>query len=309
VIRTGSVAAAVGAANHFIGERRFKELLFTNGLPWVIGFNGFATAYLAYDAAQFYFAARIADSTPDPGMVRFETRNDDAYFCPATSYVVRLVKPGVAPVRNEDTDEPKPLVWPPGVRRYSYRKTPELPAGNAPNHDNVQLAFNVLPPEAKPWYPCPPGTMPGYTAYRDTDYEYALSPVAPEPGGSPAEASVKEGGTEIWRLQYPGMPHKHFYPREPKSPLDGPVKDGRLVVRRDGNTRIVEAAIPWTEMPEVKKRLDAGQTIKFSFRVNDNGGRGCLELSRRRSVAKRNGSFTVDWVEHWANEMEFAFER
>ena len=37
------------------------------------------------------------------------------------------------------------MTWPAGIRRYSYRKKPELPAGNSPNHDNVQIAFNVLP--------------------------------------------------------------------------------------------------------------------------------------------------------------------
>ena len=169
----------------------------------------------------------------------------------------------------------------------------------APNHDNVQIAFNVLPASVKPAYLCPPGTMPGYIAYSDTDYEYALNPVAQKYGG----------GEEIWRLAVPGMPHKHFYPRQPKSPFDGPVKKGQLKFRRDGSTRIVEAAIPWSEIPEVKKRLDLGQTIKFSFRVNDNAGGGCMELSRNRSVAKRNGSFHVDWAEHWANELEFGFER
>ena len=34
--------------------------------------------------------------------------------------------------------------WPQGVRRFSYRKNPQLPAGNFPRHDNVQIAFNVL---------------------------------------------------------------------------------------------------------------------------------------------------------------------
>ena len=85
--------------------------------------------------------------------------------------------------------------------------------------------------------------------------------------------------------------------------------DGKLVITRDGNTRITECAIPWREIPAVKTALDAGKTIKFSFRVNDNAGVGCMELSRGRSVAKRNGSFKVDWVEHWANELEFAFEK
>ncbi len=244
--------------------------------------KGFATGYLACDDRFFYFAARIADDTPDEGMVRFETRDDDEYFYPEKSYAKK----------DGGLDE---LIWPAGVRRYSYRKDPELPAGNFPNHDNVQIAFNVLPAEAKPWYPCPPGTMPGYTGYYDTDYEYALNPVAPRYGG----------GVEVWRLRCPGMPHKHFYPRQGKSPYDGPVRDAKLVVRRDGNERIVEAAIPWSEIPAVKQRVDAGLTIKFSFRVNDNAGGGCMELSRGRSVAKRNGSFLVDWVEHWANELEF----
>ncbi|HEY8965896.1 MAG TPA: hypothetical protein VIM58_05600, partial [Candidatus Methylacidiphilales bacterium] len=35
-----SPAVAVGAAQHFIGERDFRELLFKNGLPWVMTFDG-----------------------------------------------------------------------------------------------------------------------------------------------------------------------------------------------------------------------------------------------------------------------------
>ncbi|BDI30485.1 hypothetical protein CCAX7_25360 [Capsulimonas corticalis] len=391
--------------------------------------NGLANAYLAYDAKYFYFAAKIADSTPDPGMVRFAKRDDDAYFYPATSYAkntssgsifsarwtgqiqpkysetytfstvsddgVRLWIDGkpvvdnwtdhgptedagtvtleagrkydikmeyfnsggggtaqlfwrsnseprqivpsdclfdagghaggltaqysmgtaladvkaarVDPVINftwADKEYPDPvftsspmqtLTWPDGIRRYSYRKDPDLPAGNAPNHDNVQIAFNVLDPDQKRYNPTVPGAMPGFVSYDDTDYEYALNPVAEQYGG----------GVEIWRLQVPGMPRKHFYPRQPASPFDGPVTDGKLVIKRDGDTRIVECAIPWTEMPLVKKRIDAGQTIKFSYRVNDNTDGPTMELSKHRSVAKRNGSFHEDWVEHWSNELEF----
>jgi hypothetical protein len=205
--------------------------------------------------------------------------------------------PANATVAAADEPSLTPLVWPAGVRRFAYRKAPDLPCGCAPNHDNVQIAFNVIPPDKKDWYPFPPGTMPGYIGYKDTDYEYALNPVAAQYGG----------GTEIWRLQHPGMPHKHFYARQPKSPMDGPVKSGKLVIRRDATTRYVECAIPWSEIPDVKKKLDANQPIKFSFRVNDNAGVGCLELSRGRSVAKHNGSFEADWVEHWANEVEFGW--
>lgn len=261
--------------------------------------QGFATGYLAYDNANFYFAAKIADDSPDEGMLRFETRNDDEFFYPEKSYVKRLANAGTAPFEDRDNDTPRELVWPEGVRRYSYRKDPELPSGNFPDHDNVQIAFNVLPADQKPNLPYPPGTLPGYTNYPDTDYEYALNPVAAKYGG----------GTEIWRLNVPGMPHKHFYPRQGKSSFDGPVKDGKLVIRREGNTRLVECAIPWTELPDVKKKVDAGETIKFSFRVNDNKNPVCMELSRYRSVAKRNGSFHVDWTEHWANELEFGIEK
>ncbi|HEX2948078.1 MAG TPA: hypothetical protein VHV83_00670 [Armatimonadota bacterium] len=429
--------------------------------------KGFANGYLAYDSNYFYFAAKIADDTPEAGMIRYETRNDDEYFYPQKSYVVdpektlekrdviwadsskdirALQKPGdtqdrVAavweatsksfaidvkmangeahqlalyfldwddlsrrtvkveisdlasgkildrrdvntfrygkyaiyniagnvrikistnswisgtlsglffdPVKtaikpngtmasfvkiDEETQgnwkglygndgyniisqqekypqyatislptevNKQELTWPDGVRRYSYRKRPDLPAGNAPNHDNVQIAFNVMPVGKDGMLANPPGVMPGFTGYKDTDYEYALNPVAPQYGG----------GTEIWRLNVPGMPRKQFYPRQPASPFDGPVKNGKLVTLRDGNTRIVEAALPWSEIPDVKKALDAGKTIKFSFRVNDNGAGG-YELSTGRSVAKRNSlTFHADWVEHWANEIEFAFEK
>jgi len=261
--------------------------------------KGFANGWLAWDDQCFYFAARAADSTPEGGMLRFETRDDDQFFYPEKCTIVRIEKPRIAPFRREDTAEPRELAWPQGVRRYSYRRNPDLPAGNAPNHDNVQIAFNVVPEADKPWAPFPPGTMPRYTGYWDTDYEYALNPVAERFGG----------GTEIWPLRRPDLPNKHYYPRQPKAPGEGPVKDGQLAIVHEGNTRITECALPWREIPHVKQALDAGRTIKFSFRVNDNANVGCMELSRGRSVAKRNGSFKVDWTEHWANELEFAFEK
>jgi hypothetical protein len=59
----------------------------------------------------------------------------------------------------------------------------------------------------------------------------------------------------------------------------------------------------------VKKRLDEGGTVKFSFRVNDDAHRGTMELARGRSVSMVNAhAFHVDWETHWANEVEFGFE-
>lgn len=201
--------------------------------------------------------------------------------------------------RWEDAVSAIELKWPEGVRRFSYRRRPDLPQGVTPPHDNVQLAFNVLPDDAKPWHPAAPGTFKGYAGYWDTDYEFALNPVALRYGG----------GVEIWKLRAPDLPDKHYYPRSPKHPLEGPVKNGKLAIKRDGQYRIVEAAIPWSEIPEVKTARDAGKHIKFSFRVNDNGGQGaCMELAYMRSASKRNESFKPTWTEHWANEIEFGWE-
>jgi hypothetical protein len=379
---------------------------------------GVATGYLAADKDYFYFAAKIADTTPYPGNIRFATRDDDQYYYPEKSYAkastasgnfsvrwtgkvtppttgryrfitvsddgVRLwvngkqvidnwtdhgptendaivdlkagepceVKmefyqggggaearlhwespdgkrrpvPGMFNAelfRNRDlsgtplvtrtdttidfawsgSDVPDPkfgdapmeeLVWNPGVRRFSYRKDPDLPAGNGT--DNVQIAFNVLPQAQKSWLPFAPGTMPRFMVYEDTDYEFALNQVADTYGG----------GTEIWCLQKPGMVRKHFYPRQPSSPADGgAITEGKLVMRRDGNTRIVECAIPWSAMPEVRDAWFAGKSVKFSYRVNDNSG-PAFELAAGRSVSKDNPrAFHNDWTTHWANELEF----
>ena len=79
--------------------------------------------------------------------------------------------------------------WPDGVRQYSYRKKPVLPAGCSPNFDNVQIAFNAIPLADDPvCFASPPGTPPMYCGYRDTDSQFALNKVADQYGG----------GTEIF---------------------------------------------------------------------------------------------------------------
>ncbi|GGH06442.1 hypothetical protein GCM10011586_23270 [Silvibacterium dinghuense] len=242
--------------------------------------SNLATAYLAYDDQFFYFAAKIADTTPDAGMLRFAKRDDDSYFYPT----------------HVQAPDGTPLTWPENVRHFSYRKHFDVPSGSG-EHDNVQIAFNVLP--AKPLLPHPPGVMPHFITYWDTDYEFALNTVAQEYGG----------GTEIWRLQAPGIPRKHFFPRQPHSPIDGGPVDGKLVTRYENGTRIVEAAIPWSAMPEVYARIQRGETIKFTCRVNDNKG-PAHELATGRSVSTTNSfTFHDDWKTHWSNELEFSADR
>jgi hypothetical protein len=242
--------------------------------------SNLATAYLAYDDRFFYFAAKIADATPDAGMVRFAKRDDDSYFYPT----------------HVQAPDGTALTWPAGVRHYSYRRHFDVPSGSG-EHDNVQIAFNVLP--TKPLLPHPPGVMPHFVTYWDTDYEFALNTVAPAFGG----------GTEIWQLQSPGMPRKHFFPRQMRSPIDSGPVNGKLVTRYENGTRIVEAAIPWTVMPEVYARIKRGETIKFTCRVSDNKG-PAHELATGRSVSTTNSfTFHDDWKTHWSNELEFVAER
>ena len=108
---------------------------------------------------------------------------------------------GDARIRWTENVEKIVHVWPKGVRHYSYRQRPELPCGQ--KHDNVQIAFNVLDDDAKPWYPSAPGMFKGYSGYWCSDYDLSLNPVAPALGG----------GTEIWKNRAPGLPDKHFFPR------------------------------------------------------------------------------------------------
>lgn len=283
--------------------RSLTEAAWLPFVPFEAGAEeGYAVGYLAYDEDYFYFAAKVADSTPCEGTLRFSERNDDEFFYPQVSYR-RLTEKG--PDGKEKEIEGKEglleLRWKEGVPRYTYRKGPVLPCGSVPRKDNVQIAFNaVADADEKDWQVSLPGRMPRFVAYKCTDYEYALNSVAQKYGG----------GGEVWRLRVPGMVRKHFYPRQPKCPQEGAVEDARIATVHENGTRITEAAIPWSELPEVKKLLDAGGTVRFSFRVNDNAGGPLLELARERSVSRVNYmAFHPDWQTHWANEIEFAFEK
>ncbi len=218
-------------------------------------------------------------------------------YLPGTGY--SKLQNEIAVVLRNDDDAKEVLKWPEGVRRYSYRKRPVLPDGQSPAFDNLQIAFNAIPAADDPvTIPNLPGRMPGFVNNRTTDSEFALNKVAPEYGG----------GTEIWRMEVPEAFRKHFYPRQPKAKWEGAVTEGRLVIRHEGGTRIMEGAIPWSEIPHVKALMEAGKPVKFTFRVNDNGGPS-MEFGRNRAATRKGGStFHPDWKTSYTNEIEFAFE-
>jgi hypothetical protein len=71
----------------------------------------------------------------------------------------------------------------------------------------------------------------------------------------------------------------------------------------------VECAIPWSELPHVKRKRDAGRTVKFSYRVNDDGGK-FQDLGMGRSVIEGTGhSFHPDWRGGNHVLLDFGFER
>lgn len=240
----------------------------------------------------------VAIDAPEPGLEGAAVEKDvGAGFSLSYGSAALHVAGDALPAWRGETVG-RTLKWPSGVRRYTYRRRPELPQGGQPPHDNVQIAFNVLSDLEKPWLPAAPGAFKTYSAYWDSDYCFDLNPVAERYGG----------GTEIWIERAPWLPDKHFFPRSPKHPKEGPVEGGRLAIRREGGLRLVDAAIPWTAMPEVKAARDAGRTVKFTCRVNDDAdANACTELTRNRSAAKRNESFKPAWKEHWSNEIEFGW--
>ena len=269
-------------------EQSFEEkmyLPFEKAAPGKTG--GLAIGYVGADDRFFYFAAKISDDSPHAGTRRFATRDEDADFYPEVSFTRRDGK----------TVEYR---WPAGVPRFSYRRWPAIPSAMPQaSFDNVLLAFNAIRPMEKDWLTHLPGRFPGFIWRQTTDYEYALNQVADKFGG----------GTEIWRLLAPGMPYKHFFPRQPKHPLEGAVNGAQLVVRYEAGWRIVECAIPWSEIPRVKARRDAGQTVKINFKVNDDRRSPDLMLSMNRSAAEGiSHSFHPNWIRQWPNEIEFGFE-
>ena len=279
VVRDGSTAAGMT-------EKAWLPFLkFDDGET-----NGVAVGYMAYDDDYFYIAARVVDNTPYDGTVRFETRDEDQYYYPKESIRV---------LRDKDGNETKreTLTWPEGVRHYTYRMRPHMVSGD--RTDNIQLAFNVIPAGEKGMLEYSAGTMPRFQAWKCTDYEHVFNKVAETHGG----------GSEVWRLLAPGVPRKHFYPRQPKAPVDGgPVPEGKFVMKHEGSTRIMEAALPWSEIPLVKEKMLKKEPVQLTFRINDNGG-SAFELASKRSVSKINTYALHDlWALSWSTEIEFGFE-
>jgi hypothetical protein len=254
---------------------------------------------ITFRAHGWHYRARLGGIFFDPadeaaGFVGFDRETSGEWFDGYGTegfYVVgaERVDPPDISLRMPKVVKKEKRQWPEGVRRFSYRRAPVLPSGDAPAFDNVQIAFNAIVAD---------GESAGLGAYACTDYEFALNKVAKEYGG----------GTEVWRLLAPGMVRGDFYPRVADL-QQGAVEGAQLAIVHKGKTRITEVAIPWGEIPEVQALMAAGKPVKFSFRVNYDRV-ASRELGQGRSAARVNGpAFHAVGGEHWANELEFGWER
>lgn len=279
----------------------FQEEMYKMGSKATRHEAGAANGYAAYDEDYFYFAAKIKDSSEFVGSIRYAERDDDSFFYPEVSYSQQVIKPKDKKKRGRESVKSvggkTKHVWPEGVRRYAYRRNIDCPWNN--EIDNVLIAFNATEAGEDETLSHFPGTMPGYSSRKTTDHEFAFNHVAPEYGG----------GSEVWRLLIPGMERIHFFPRQPYDKRGGPVDDAKMAVKYVDGYRLFEGAIPWSEIPAVQALKDAGETVKFAFRINSNQGTTLQTGKGRSACAGFSFGFHPEWRSGFPNNLEFSFEQ
>ena len=171
----------------------------------------------------------------------------------------------------------------PGTNNTVYKMEPLSPATMP---DQLQIAFDFQPNVDD--YLSPTDPMYRQFPFKQTDYEYSLYP-------------TRENGAELWRCNYtPFSPNPYS--------VQGVVEKYQAVAQHDGKQWIFEMAIPWTEMPLLKRAVTSGKTINFAYKVRRGGGD--YYSTQMRSACKRNGpSWHPDYMwENWSVETGWGFE-
>ncbi len=202
--------------------------------------------------------------------------------------------------------------------------------------DGLKLAIDLFRVGEKrdPWIP------PEFQRRLDTryqhlsaDYEYDLYPgaaqelvepyamvrdrhlaalaVAKDPGAlrmpGPQIRQVGEPIPEVWRLMAPGVPRGNFYPFQTHAqPNQGLVAAAKLVIRREGSTWRYEAAIPWSELAEVKPA--PGREIRLSWYVLNDGRRALSWTGGRSACRGPRQTLHPTWQTSEAIETVWGFE-
>jgi len=238
----------------------------------------------------FYFAAKIADDTPDSGMPRFVNLNDDDYFYPEKCFKVEKRQ-------GRQGDEADRAGLAAEGSAATPIQEPELPSGNWPNHDNVQIAFTSSAEEKR-------GTRIRRARCRATS-----------PTWTPITSTLSipwrrsTGGSRDLALLVPGC-RASILPAPTEVPLrrSGEGRQARLPPRRQHADRRVASAV--VRDPRVKETARRRPDLKFSFRVNDNAKRRVPWSWRAGAPSPRSTTpRSTSMGEHWGQRSGVAFER
>lgn len=224
---------------------------------------------MAWDEKYLYIAATVHDSSAEKWPYRFSTRDENSYFHSKASDNEEPYKTFIERKRTELKNPNLSFADFP----YIYRRSPE--AGVPFRRDRLQIAFDVTPG----WHDMKPVTnVPlGFHAFPDTDYEYSVYFVD----------DGQNGNSEVWRHLAPGVPRIHDFPHQVRSArTTGDVAGAKSVVRRDANGYVYEAAIPRSELADLK--LQSGTQFGFSFEFGNSGGPQAL-YGESKAVTKNNG--------------------
>lgn len=126
------------------------------------------------------------------------------------------------------------------------------------------------------------------------------------PFEEPAFVVESEPQPEVWRLMAPGVPRHNYYPFSNRPERDqGLVGNSRLVVRRIGLGWRYEAAIPWSELAQVKPEV--GREVRFSFYVLNDGKRAAAWTADRSASGGRMQILHPTWQRNEAIETVWSF--
>lgn len=206
---------------------------------------------------------------------------------------------------------------------YWNKKMPLMPS--AKKGDALKIAFeqNDIGDKNDPWLPAEfqKKLDPRFVGLTP-DYEYDLYPAKANRLVEPVESVIerwkqearKNGRKmrkcflddpqlefvgdilpEVWRMSAPGVPRHNYYPYSKRFERDqGVVKEAKFSLVRKDNMWIYEAAIPWSELAEVKP--EEGKVVNFSFYVLDKGKRALVWTKGRSSCNKKKQLLHPTWM-------------